>query len=371
MHLPDPKYFDYAASSPPYAEALSKLVEISGSFYANPSSIHWSGVECHNKLIEIKNQFSDLLGFKDGRLLLCSSGTEANNTIIEGHIKKNPDGRILIAEDVHDCIWYAHTFYNERVDILKIDESGNINSDQLKSSLKSNTTLVCVNHVCNETGMIQEVSSIAGICYNRGIKLLIDGVQAIGHIPVNLDLIPCDYYTFSSHKFGGPRGSGGIFIRDNKFEPLLHGGRQEWQLRAGTENLGGLAASLEALNMSLMFLEEESIRLGIYKSLLLNSLRNKVSNYIINSPSVCLPGFVSISFPQLSGSEIVTGLSLSGFSVSTGSACHANQVEPSRIILALGRSRQEAIGNIRISMGRGTTEWAVNELSDALIDFVK
>jgi cysteine desulfurase len=371
MITPDPKYFDYAASTPPYPEALKKHTEISERFYGNPSSLHLSGGESRTVFNEFKNEFCELLGFMDGRLLLCSSGTEANNTIIGGHVNQFPDGRILIAENVHDSIWFAKEYFSERVDILKLNNQQQIDPDKLIEALKPGISLLCISHVCNETGVVQDVAQLANICYNQNTRLMVDGVQAIGHLGVNMEAIPCDYYTFSSHKFGGIRGCGGILLRDTDFIPLLRGGKQEWGLRAGTENIGSLAACSEALKISIKSMTAESDRLKDLTHIMLNKLKSEVPDLIENSSERSIPGFLSLSFPGFQGSEIVTAMSLEGYSVSTGSACHANEVEPPRIILSLGRSRSEATGTIRITMGRGSTEQSVNDLSDAIIRHIR
>ena len=305
MSYPDPYYFDYSASSPPYSIALERLKEVSVQYFANPSSLHNRGKEANRFLVNLKEQFCNLLNFKDGRLLICSSGTEANNTIIEGHLEKNPDGRILIAENVHDSIWYATKKYKNSVDILKMDQDGQINLKRLKETLMPAISLVCINHVCNETGAIQNLNNISGVCSNRNIKLLVDGVQAMGHIPVDMEQIQCDYYSFSAHKFGGPRSLGGLLIRDDTFEPFLSGGKQEWGLRAGTENIGGLAASVVALEKSLLSLKDETERLSDLKVTLINILKKQVPDLLINSPESGQPGFVSLSFPGFLGNEIV------------------------------------------------------------------
>ncbi len=166
-----------------------------------------------------------------------------------------------------------------------------------------------------------------------------------------MDQIQCDYYSFSAHKFGGPRSLGGLLIRDDTFEPFLSGGKQEWGLRAGTENIGGLAASVVALEKSLLSLKDETEQLNDLKATLIYILKKQVPDLLINSPEFGQPGFVSLSFPGFLGNEIVNALSIDGFSISTGSACHENVVEPSRIILALGRSRKEAEGTIQDKYG--------------------
>ena len=142
MDKPDPNYFDYAASCPPLTEARKRFIRISRDYYANPSSIHRQGRRASKLLNELKTTFCDLLNFSDGRLLLCSSATEANNTIIESYIHKYPSGRILIAEDAHDSVWYAVLKYPDKTDILKIDATGNIKPEGLVESLTADTNLV-------------------------------------------------------------------------------------------------------------------------------------------------------------------------------------------------------------------------------------
>lgn len=371
MIYPDPNYFDYSASAPPFKEAMDQFVEVSTRHFANPSSIHKPGKAAKRIFLELKEKFCDLLNFNDGRLLICSTGTEANNTIVEGYLKKNPGGTIIIAENVHESIWYATKKHRANVNVLNIDKTGKIDMKLLNQLFKVEDSLVCISHACNETGAIEDVEYISQICSERKIKLHIDGVQAIGHIPVDMSNIYCDSYSFSAHKFGGSRSLGGLLIRDESFEPLLSGAKQEWGLRAGTESPGGLAAAVKALEISKSAIEFESERLNSLKKSLLSHLKNEVQEIIVNSSEKGLPGFLSISFPGFSGSEISGALSLEGYSVSTGSACHENKPEPSRVIMALGRNKREAMGTIRITMGRGTTEEAVTGLGKAISSFIK
>ncbi|MCK5703899.1 MAG: aminotransferase class V-fold PLP-dependent enzyme [Cyclobacteriaceae bacterium] len=366
---PDPKYFDYAASSPPWPEALDAYIKSSTTYYANPSSLHRHGKEAKRELLILKKTFCDLLNFFDGRLLLCASGTEANNTIIDGHMKMFPEGRLLIAEDVHDSIWYATKKYKKSVEVLNIDRFGQIQIDELDRALTREITLVCINHVSNETGTVHPVMEMADLCSRRKIKILIDGTQSLGHLPINLDAIPFNYFSFSAHKFGGVKSTGGVLIRDDQFRPLISGGKQEWDLRAGTEDIAGLAAMVVALKKCLDCVEEETIRLNILKKSILEHLK-KQPHVLINSPGNSLPGILSVSIPGMTGRELVAVLSHSGFAISTGSACHANQLAPSRIITAMGRNKMEAIGSIRISMGFGTTDEAVNNLVKTLLDLI-
>ncbi len=370
MVNPDPMYFDYAASAPPYEEALEVMKWYSLKYPANPSSLHSSGREAGRRLVELKMQFCDLLECGDGHLLLCASATEANNTVIEGHRRKFPEGRILIAEDVHDSIWYATRVHTDHTDFIALAELSDLSHEKLAGIIRSDTSLICINQVCNETGRIQPLKEVAEFCRLRNIRLLVDGSQAVGHIPVSLDHIPCDYYSFSAHKFGGPRGVGGLVIRDRQFAPLLSGGKQEWELRAGTENLAGLAAAVKALELCQSAMKEEGKRLKELTTGLLMEMKEKVPGMLVNTPDDGCPGFLSVSFPGFRGNEIVTALSLSGCKVAMGSACHADRSEPSRIILAAGRTGKEASGTVRISMGRGSTGESVRGLGNALLDYI-
>ncbi len=365
----NPGYFDYAASYPPWQESIEAYTNISQLFYANPSSNHMPGKEAKQKLLSLKKEFCDLLHFFDGRLLLCSSGSEANNTIINGHLKQFPRGKMIIAEDVHDSIWYASEKFQKKAEIIKIDSAGQIPVDKFKKALTNDISLVCISHVCNETGAIHPVKEISDLCYRKQIRILIDGAQSTGHVPLNLNDIPFTYYSFSGHKFGSVKSTGGILIRDDQFEPLIHGGKQEWNLRAGTEDIAGLSAMVIAFKKSIEHLNEEMTRLKTLRQLVLNKLQ-EVPDLVVNTPGNSLPGLLSISIPGHSGSEIVSALSLSGYAISTGSACHENQMDPSRIIVAMGRNKKEAIGTIRLSMGIGTTTEAVNDLVKAILDLV-
>jgi cysteine desulfurase len=371
MVKPDPNYFDHSASAPPYEEALEQFASYSRNFPANPSSLHSAGKEASRRLLELKMRFCKLLDFNDGHLLLCSSATEANNTIIEGHRLRFPHGRILIAEDVHDSIWYASSKHKKHTDVFRIKDMEDLSQEVLARNVKRETTLICINQVCNETGRIHPLKAIAEFCSIRNIRLLVDGSQAIGHIPISLNNIPCDYYSFSAHKFGGTRSMGGLLIRDRQFEPLLSGGKHEWELRAGTENLPGLAAAVTALELDIANQGEQTLQYNKLKNILLHELKKGLKEVLVNTPENCRPGFLSLSFPGSMGNEIVAALSLSGFKIATGSACHADRPEPSRIMLATGLKEKEAIGTIRITIGRGNTEESVKELSQALMDQIR
>ncbi len=368
--FPHSHYFDYAASAPPWPESLDSYVKVSEAFYANPSSQHILGKEAKKEFMELKKEFCDQLQFFDGRLLLCASGTEANNVVIEGHLKSFPDGRLLIAEDVHDSIWYATKKYPKYVDVIGIDSSGQLPIHKFEELLTESISLVCLSHACNETGIIHPIKELTDTCFRKQVKILIDGAQSVGHLPLELNDIPFTYFTFSGHKFGGVRSTGGLLFRDDQFESLISGGGQEWDLRAGTENVAGLSSMVAALHKSIAHQIDEMDRLKTLKESMISKLKT-LPYVLVNSNDNGIHGLLSVSIPGRNGKELVSALSMSGFSVSTGSACHDNQMEPPRIILAMGRNEKEALGTIRISMGPANTVESVNELMEILMDLIR
>ena len=365
----DPGYFDYAATHPPWTVSLDAFKVVSEKFFGNPSSRHQFGKEAQQEILHLKSSLAKQLNFFDGRVLICSSGSEANNTVLEGHLRRNPGGRILIAEDVHESIWYLTREFPGSTSILRINSDGTISSSDLERSLQG-ISMFCVSHACHETGIIHPIDVFSDICRANGVRIMVDGMQAIGHIPVNLDQISFDYYTFTGHKFGAPKSMAGIFMREASFEPLIRGGSQQWGLRAGTESLAAVAALHEALKCSLDAMDHELVRLKKINAMIVSRL-GSIPGIKTNSIKEGLPGLVSISIDGKSGSEIVSLLSMKGFAISTGSACHENHLKPSRIMLAMGYSESEANGTLRISMGIGTTEESANDLVDNLLDIIQ
>lgn len=370
--MADDAYFDYAASAPPWPEALKRFDEVSLQHDANPSSTHGPGKKAREALDRARDAFLARLGFHDGRLVLTSGATEANNLAIRGILDRNPSGRLLLAADAHPSAWFARELYGRRVDVLETDAAGRIAPDVLAKAITRKTVLVSLLHANNETGVIQDLRTLGGICAARKVPLHVDGVQAIGHIPVTLSELPFSSYTFSAHKFGGIRGIGGLLTRETSIEAQIRGGGQEAGARAGTENVAGLAAAVVALDLSSRSLETEVPRLRRLARTLVDDLKSAIPDMMVNSDvDAGLPGLVSVSFPKLIGEEIVLEMDLRGYGISAGSACGSGRREPSRPLLAMGRSRVQALGTVRISMGRFTTPDSAAGLGAALRQVVE
>ena len=364
-------YFDYAATGVPYEEALSVGYEFEKKHFSNPSAQHKLGKEAYEKFITAKNRLCELCGFQSGRLLLGSNGSEMNNLVIESFLKSESQKKILIAEDAHISIWYAMDKYKDRVVKLNYTDILNFESNSFSTLLDESIGLICLSHVGNELGTLHPVKEIAFLCRQKGIQVHIDGAQALGHIPVKLDDIEFDSYSFSSHKFGASKGCGGLFFNQSKFSSLISGGQQEWGMRAGTQNVSACMSSVVALEKSLEKMDETNIKLVEYEKKIEEFLVAKSDFVLKNHPQNKVPGLLSFSFKGFSGSEIVTALSLEGIFLSTGSSCSENKQKPSRHIKALGYTDEDALGTIRISMGRLTNNESIILLLDSLNKILK
>lgn len=350
------EYFDYAASAPPFAEALARQAEVAARLYASPSSTHAGGRRAKELLDGARKDILRLLGSPDAALIFTSGATEANNLVLRSVMEANPESRLLLAADVHPSAWFAKERWPKRVDDLPVGPDGRLR--EMKPGPK--TALVSVLHGNNETGIVHAVK-------DPGVPLHVDATQTVGHLKVD---VPFTYLTFSAHKFGGPRGVGGIVARA-PLPPQIVGGGQERGARAGTENIAGVAATAVALEASSRAMDAETPRLrGLARKL--QAELAALPDVVVNSdPETGLPGLVSISFADLVGETVVQEMDLRGYEISAGAACGSGQMLPSRVVLALGRSKAHALGTLRISMGRLTTEAAMAAMSAALKDVVK
>jgi len=370
--MSDDTYFDYAASAPPFPEALRRFDEVSLQFYGNPSSTHGFGKKAREALDRAREAFLARLGLHDGRLILTSGATEANNLILRDAMEGHPSGRLLLAADAHPSAWFAKDLYGKRVDVLPVDSRGRISPRELEERISRKTVLVSVVHANNETGVVQDVRSLGEACARKKVPMHVDGVQAVGHLPLTLSELPFAFYTFSAHKFGGPRGVGGVLTRGDAPGGQILGGGQERGARGGTENVAGLAAAVVALDLSARALEAEVPRLRALARSLAAEIRSSIPDAVFHSdPESGLPGLVCVSFPPLAGEEIVLELDLRGYEASAGSACGSGKREPSRPLLAMGRPRAEALGTVRISMGRFTTPESAAGFAAALRQVVE
>jgi cysteine desulfurase len=349
------RYFDHAAATPLRREALERQA---ATDFANPSASHAAGTRARQALDEARRTILRLAGAAGADLVAVSGATEGNNLVLRSAMESRPDGRLLLAADVHASAWFAKERWGRRVDVFdpgRFDPSRITKKHVLVSVLLGN----------NETGELAAIRPC-------GVPLHVDVVQALGRVPLDLAALGPAYAVFSAHKFGGPRGVGGVIVLGAPpLAPQIEGGGQERGVRSGTENVAGLAGAAAALEAACHDREAEGRRLRGLAIALTEDLRARIPGMLVNSDAERgLPGFVSVSFPGLTGETLAAEMSVRGFAVSAGSACGSGRLEPSRVILARGRSRSEALGTLRISMGRGNTAESVRELAAVLANVV-
>lgn len=368
-------YADHAATTPMRAcakEAVLEGMEIIG----NPSSIHEAGRIAAMKLESARKEVAEQLNCRPAEIYFTSGGTEADNWAIRA--AKYGDGRVVTSAFEHHAI--LHTLADlektgaRYVQRIKPERDGIVDPAAVAFEVDSHTNLVTVMAANNEIGTIQPVAEIAKAVHKGGRQVLVhtDAVQAVGHIPVDVQKLGVDMLSLSAHKFGGPRGVGLLYCRSGAaLDPLIFGGGQERGKRPGTENVPaimGMAAAMREACESMTTAAE-------YTKGLRDALAAKIAEipggHINGSMDSRLPGNINCSFDGVEGEAVVLMLDLAGVCVSAGSACTSGSGEPSHVLTALGIQRRDAYGAIRISLAETNTSAEVDYIGRKLAEIVK
>ena len=377
-------YMDHAATTPLRSEALEDMLPYLKGSFGNPSSLYTLAQEARNAVDRSRRTVAGLIGARSSELTFTSGGTESDNAAIKGGaMAMSHLGSHIITSSVehHAILHTCHQMeqFGFKVTYLPVDECGVVSGSDLLNAVTSETILVSFMMANNEIGTIQPIAelseSIRSISKRdeRTILFHTDAVQALGHIPIDLsELKGVHMMSMSAHKFHGPRGVGGLFIRrGTPFEPLMMGGGQERQRRSGTENVAGIVGMATALKLSVGEIEENRSKLQKLQSKIVTTLFKEIEGVVFNGHDTDrLPNNVSVSFEGVEGEPILLGLDLKGICASSGSACSSASLEPSHVLLAVGRSAEQAQGTLRITLGRDNSEEDVDYLLETLIDLV-
>jgi cysteine desulfurase len=377
-------YMDHAATTPLRPEALEDMLPYLKGSFGNPSSLYTLAQEARNAVDRSRRTVASLIGARSSELTFTSGGTESDNAAIKGGaMAMRHLGRHIITSSVehHAILHTCHQMeqFGFKVTYLPVNNYGVVSESDLINAVTSETVLVSIMMANNEIGTIQPIAelseSIRSISKRdeRTILFHTDAVQALGHIPIDLsELQGVHMLSMSAHKFHGPRGVGGLFIRrGTPFEPLMMGGGQERQRRSGTENVAGIVGMATALKLSVGELEKNQSRLQKMRSKIVKILSREIDGVVFNGHDTDrLPNNVSVSFEGVEGEPILLGLDLKGICASSGSACSSASLEPSHVLLAVGRSAEQAQGTLRITLGRDNSEEDVDYLLETLIDLV-
>jgi cysteine desulfurase len=361
---------DHAATTPLHPEVLAAMMPYLTELYGNPSSIHSFGRETRQAVDTARDTIAENLGAVDAsEIIFTGSGSESDNFAIKGTalaLKEKGNHIITSAIEHHavldTCKWLEKQGF--RVTYLPVDAYGLVDPARAAKAITNETILMSVHYANNEIGTIEPIEELGEIARAKGILFHTDAVQAIGSLPLRLKDMPVDMVSFSAHKFYGPKGIGGLYLR-NGTRPiqLIHGGAQERNRRAGTENVAGIVGMAEALKLALNGMEDRNIRIAELRDRLIQGVFNQIDHVRLNGhPARRLPGNSSFCFQYIEGESLLLNLDLQGIAGSSGSACTSGSLEPSHVLLALGLSHEIAHGSLRLTLGSATTSEEIDHI---------
>jgi cysteine desulfurase len=333
--------------------------------YGNPSSGHRFGRAARAGIEQARRQIAEAVGAEPSQVIFTSGGTEADNLGIVGAALAARDrgARMCAAVSAieHKAVLaaaHAVAHLGGREVLLPVDAGGLLEMDALDAALADGPSVVSVMWVNNEVGVIQPVGEIACRCQEAGVIFHTDAVQAVGKVPVSVARLSCTLLTISGHKIGAPKGIGALIVRDRKaVEAIIHGGGQQFGIRPGTENVAGAVALGRAAQLAAAEQSSQAERLGGLRNELAARLTSVVPDLVINAErSSRAPHLLSVAVHGADSEALLMHLDLAGVAVSSGSACSTGAVEPSHVLVAMGVSRELALGTIRFSLGRESTQ---------------
>ena len=371
-------YLDHTATTPLDSSVHEAMQRVYASVFGNASSIHSFGREAKTLLEESRETVAKCIGARSEEVYFTSGGTESNNHAIRGiasNVTVSKKNHVIVSAVEHHAVLHPAVSLRNMgfsVDILPVDSTGLVNPDDVRHAITSKTCLVSIMQANNEVGTIQPIGEIGRIARERGIIFHTDAVQTVGKIPVAIDELNVDLLSISAHKMYGPKGIGALFIRKGtKIDSLIKGGAQENNRRAGTQNVPQAAGFAKAVEISSQRMTDDAI----HSNRLTNILKSKIMSlgegiFLNGHQRQSLPNIVSVSFDSavraIDGEALIMGMDLRGVAVTSGSACTSGSLEPSHVLLAMGRDEKTARATIRFSVGRSTTEDDVDYAIDAL-----
>jgi cysteine desulfurase len=365
-------YFDHNATTPVAPEVLETVVSCLGQVYGNASSIHHFGQGAKQRLEGARRQLASLIHANPAEIVFTGGGTEADNMAVLGVFQSAPRPAHMVTTAIEHPAVLSPAIHLEREGVavtrLRIGANGVLNPDDVRRALRPETALVSVMHANNELGTIQPIAEIARITHEAGVPLHVDGVQALGKIPVDVDALGVDLYSMSGHKLYAPKGVGALYIRKGtRLSPVSFGGHHERDRRPGTENVPGIAAFGTAADLAAGRLSADAERLANLRDRLESAVLDRIQGTGINGARWGrTPNTSNIYFDGIDGEAMVISLDLRGFAVSTGAACSSGALTPSHVLTAIGLSSDRARASMRFSLGRSNTVEQVDALVDAI-----
>lgn len=366
-------YFDHAATTPMSSESLQAYVDAANAGPGNPSSLHTQGRAARGRITSARDKFASLLHCDSSELIFTGSGTESDNTAILGaafaQLKRGRKGIVTTAVE-HHAVLHACRYLEEQgfdLTILPVDEYGRVSLSDAMSAINDSTAVVSIMAGNNETGTLQPIAEIGEWARKHKALMHVDAVQAFGYVSLNLRELPIDLLSLSAHKINGPQGVGLLYVRRGiPFQPLIHGGSQERNRRAGTENVAGIAAFATAAEIACERLQDRVKHTEEIREALLVALKEQLgeTNIVVNGhPELRLPHILNVSFLGVSSESMLMNLDLEGVSASGGSACTSGSLKPSHVLSAMKLNSKRVLSAVRFSFGLGNTREEAEKLA--------
>ena len=355
-------YADNAATTKQSKAATEKMVQVADKYYGNPSSLHTVGQKAKEELDKARASIAKNLGCEPREIYFTSGGSEADNqAIISAALAGEKKGKKHIISTAFEHHAVLHTLkklekYGFEVQLLDVGNVGTVTAEQVEAAIRPDTCLVTVMYANNEIGSIMPIKQIGAVCRAKGVLFHTDAVQVAGHLPINVKEQNIDMLSLSAHKFHGPKGTGVLYARTGVvLSNIIEGGAQERGKRAGTENLPAIAGMAVALDDACAHMSENAAKVTAMRDKLIEGLSKIPHSALNGDPVNRLPGNVSFCFEGVEGESLLLLLDQKGISASSGSACTSGSLDPSHVLLAIGRPHEVAHGSLRLSISEENT----------------
>jgi cysteine desulfurase len=364
-------YLDHNASTPVHPEVLAAMLPYFAEQYGNPSSIHGFGREARDAVEAARDEIARFLRVAPEEIVFTSGGTESDNLAIKGVAHARATGHIVTSAVEHHAVLrtcQALERSGYAVTYLPVDATGLVDPDAVRRAIRPDTILITIMFANSEVGTIMPMAEIGRVAREHAIPFHTDGVQAFGKIPFDVTELGIGLLSCSSHKIYGPKGLGALYIRKGtKMVSIQHGGDHERRRRAGTENVPAIVGFGKAVAVRARDMHEEARRVRRLRDRLWDGVRDRVPEVRLNGhPTERLPGTVNLSFRGVEAESLILALDLKGIGASAGSACTSGSLEPSYVVTAMGVPTEWALGALRCSLGRSTSDEDIDYVLETL-----
>jgi cysteine desulfurase len=360
-------YLDYAATTPVDPRVFKAMKPYFENQTGNTMSLHQFGRRQAEAVEKSRKIIANFLGARNEEIVFTASATESNNMVIKGiaWANRTKGKHLMISSIEHDCVRESARWLKSQgweVEEIPVDGLGRVDLEFIKKHIKPETVLVSVIHGNNEVGTVQDIKAIGEICRRAGVYFHTDAAQSFGKEPISVEEMKIDLLTASSHKIYGPKGAAILYIKQGvNIEPLLHGGGHESGRRSSTVNVAAIVGMAKAIDICSKIRDKEDKRLRGLSQKLIDGVVASIEGVKLNGdPINRLANNVNLSFEAVEGEALLMELDGRGVAVSTGSACSSNTLEPSHVLMAMGKTAKEAHGSLRFSVGRWTTAEEIN-----------